>query len=177
MAYLEDNLPSLHELVTHRVSALNDKQKKSVSTAIARFIKKPSVDDYKLSVIANKMIAINTDYDDYVSVSIFKQLPDFYTLKMLAELEEKLYLFIKANILGSPLDKNFTSILIKETMHKFPDLNLAHAKQKALGNWGWLLPHALMHIIIDYVNDIINRALLEDKKTHRKGRIRIKKIK
>ena len=177
MTYLEQNLPSLNDLIQKRLEPLMERQRKSTLTKITNFVKKPLIDDYKLSVFANKMIAIGSDYDGFVSVSIFKQLPESYTLKDLIQLEEELYQFIHSQIIGTPLDKKFTKILVQETIKKFPSLDKNHAQQKAIGNWGWLLPHAMMHILVESVYESVNNAVLEDKKVNRKGRIRIKKMK
>ena len=46
-----------------------------------------------------------------------------------------------------------------------------------MGNWGWLLPHALTQLIIEKILELIDQAKNEANKGNKKGRtIRIKKM-
>jgi len=170
-------LSELAAVLDVQLKSLTDEELKLCHKQIKEFLNQPEIAQYKLSVIANKLMTISADYDDYVSVSIFKVLPDNFTLLQLKKLQEQLYQYISETVIGSPLDQAFTEVLIAETQKKYSDLNKDKVKQKALGNWGWLLPHALMQLIIEQINDYIKQATLDNKKKHRKGRIRIKQMK
>ncbi|MBF0264562.1 MAG: hypothetical protein HQL46_04765 [Gammaproteobacteria bacterium] len=169
-------LSELNAVLDFQLKALTEEETKACVDKILQFLNEPVIESYKLSVIANKLMVISADYDDYVSVSIFKALPDNFTLIQLQKLQEQLYQYISDFVIGSDLDQAFSQVLIEETQKKYLDLKQEQARQKALGNWGWLLPHALMQLIIEQVNEIIKQATLDNKKKNRKGRIRIKKM-
>ena len=122
------------------------------------------------------MIQLGANYESYVSALLFKLMPDDFTRKELMSLEEELYRYIEKELYGKGADKIFTAKLIQQTSKLFPDISVTLAEKKAIGNCGWLIPHALMHLIIEAILKKIQMALLEDKKVNRKGKIRIKKM-
>ena len=67
--------------------------------------------------------------------------------------------------------------LIEQISRQNPGLNESMAEKKAMGNWGWLLPHALTQLVIDKIIESIDIAKVEANKGKKKGRkIRIKKM-
>ncbi len=77
---------------------------------------------------------------------------------------------------GKGLDKRLSDKLIEQVARDKPELSPSMVQKKALGNWGWLLPHALTQLLIDRIMELIDRAKTEANRTKKKGRkIRIKK--
>lgn len=167
----------LTKLIDHHVSnQLAAKDIKALYKDIGLYLKDPTVEDFKLEVIAVKVIQLGANYESFVSALLFKAMPDNFTRKELSALEEELYSYIEKELYGKGADKVFTAKLVQQTRKLFPDIPRSMAEKKAVGNWGWLIPHALTQLIIEAVLKKIQMALLEDKKVHRKGRIRIKPV-
>jgi len=167
----------LTKLIDHHINKhLATKGINALYKHIGLYLKDPIAEDFKLEVIAVQVIQLGANYESYVSVLLFKSMPDSFTRKELIALEEELYRYIEKELYGKGMDKIFTAKLIQQTIKLFPDISASLAEKKAIGNWGWLIPHALMHLIIEAILKKIQMAILEDKKVNRKGKIRIKKM-
>jgi len=167
----------LTKLINHHINKqLAAKDINALYKDIESYLNDPIAADFKLEVIAVQVIQLGANYESYVSALLFKTMPDDFTRKELTALEEELYRFIEKELYGKGVDKIFTTKLIEQTIKLFPDTPAKMAEKKAIGNWGWLIPHALMHLIIEAILKKIQMAILEDKKVNRKGRIRIKKM-
>jgi len=167
----------LTKLIDHHIDKkIPAKNINALYKDITLYLQDPMIEDFKLEVIAVKVIQLGANYESYVSALLFKAMPDNFTRKELMALEDELYLYIEKELYGKGADKIFTSKLVQQTLKLFPDTPAAMAKKKAVGNWGWLIPHALIHLITEAILKKIQLTLLEDKKINRKGKIRIKKM-
>ncbi|MFK5984043.1 MAG: hypothetical protein QM479_01275 [Pseudomonadota bacterium] len=160
----------------HVRGQLNSKRNNALYLEISNYLKDPDIDDFKLEVIAIKIIQLGANYESFVSALLFKSMPDNFTRKELLALEAELYRYIEKELYGKGMDKLFTQKLIEQTLIFSPEISPALAEKKAIGNWGWLIPHALTQIVIEAIFKKIQAAILEHKKVNRKGRIRIKKM-
>ncbi|MFK5894048.1 MAG: hypothetical protein QM504_12575 [Pseudomonadota bacterium] len=173
----DNRFVELTKLVDYHIgNQLNSKQLNSLYRDISRYLNAPDSDDFKLEVIAVKVIQLGANYESYVSALLFKSMPENFTRKELQTLEEELYRYIEKDLYGKGMDKLFTNKLIEQTLRLVPNSTRALTEKKAIGNWGWLIPHALTQVIIEAILKKIQMAVLEDKKINRKGRIRIKKM-
>ena len=168
----------LEKLIDFQIQGhLNDAQIKLLYTSINSFLKKPDATDYTLESIAVRIVKLGVDYEAYVSALIFKTLPDEFTKKELVKLEEEFYTYIEKELYGKGLDQRITLKLIEQIRKQNPKLNESMAEKKAMGNWGWLLPHALTQLVIDQIIESIDYAKTEANRGKKKGRtIRIKKM-
>ncbi len=168
----------LQQLIDFQISGqLNETQTKVLYRAINDFLKAPDATDYILETIAVRIIKMGVDYEAYVSALMFKTLPDEFTKGSLISLEEEFYHYIEKELYGKGLDKRITQKLIAQISRQNPQLTQHRAEKKALGNWGWLLPHALTQLVIDQINEYIENARIEANRGKKKGRkIRIKKM-
>jgi len=174
---LKKQFAELEKLIAHQTNKqLKESSYNELLQRIQKYLDSPLVEDYKLDVVASKIINLGADYEAYVSALIFKTLPDHFTRKELVELEEELYSYIEKDVYGKGLDKEIAWKLEQHTVAQNPQLSESLARKKAMGNWGWLIPHALTQIVIEYILRQINDAVLEVKKGNRKGKIRLKKI-
>jgi len=156
---------------------LNKEQTDILYASIDSFLKAPAASDYTLESIAVRIVKMSVDYEAYVSALIFRTLPDEFTKAELVKLEEEFYTYIEKELYGKGLDKRITEKLIGQISKQNPGLNDAMAEKKAMGNWGWLLPHALTQLVIDQIIESIDNAKVEANKGKKKGRkIRIKKM-
>ncbi|MCU7800106.1 MAG: hypothetical protein KZQ70_08160 [gamma proteobacterium symbiont of Lucinoma myriamae] len=95
----------------------------------------------------------------------------------MVELEDEFYTYIEKELYGRGLDKRITKKLIEQISKQNPKLNPLMAEKKAMGNWGWLLPHSLTQLVIDQIIEYIDNAKIEANRGKKKGRkIRIKKM-
>jgi hypothetical protein len=173
----EKRFIELKKLIDYHIAKqLNSKQENDLYKDISDYLNAPVVDDFKLEVIAVKVIQLGANYESFVSSLLFKSMPEDFTRKELQLLEEELYHYIEKDLYGRGMDKRFTTKLIEQTLKLVPNKTEALTKKKAIGNWGWLIPHALMQVIVEAILKKIQTALLEDKRINRKGRIRIKKM-
>ena len=168
----------LENLINYQIiNQLNDEQTKHLYQSIKSFLKDPKATDYTLETIAVRIVRLGVDYEAYVSALIFKTLPDDFTKRELAELEEGLYDYIKKKLYGKGLDKRISEKLIAQIRQQNPKLSAAMVEKKAMGNWGWLLPHALTQLVFDHIVDLIDKAKTEANRSKRKGRkIRLKNM-
>jgi hypothetical protein len=168
----------LEKLIDYQIEKkLNAEQSEKLYQAIGKFLSVPQASDYILESITTRIIKLGVDYEAYISSLIFKTLPEQFTKQELVRLEEEIYDYIKKELEGRELDKIISRKLEEHTIKANPGLSLKMAQKKALGNWGWLLPHALTQLVIDNINNLINEAVVEANKGKRKGRtIRIKKM-
>ncbi len=156
---------------------LNNEQSERLYCDIAEFLSLPQASDYTLESITTRIVKLGVDYEAYISALIFKALPEQFTRKDLLKLEEEIYVYIKKELEGKELDQTISRKLEEHIIKANPKLSPSMAKKKALGNWGWLLPHALTQLVIDKINALISEAVIQANKGHRKGRtIRIKKM-
>ncbi|MCW8928996.1 MAG: hypothetical protein OQL19_02010 [Gammaproteobacteria bacterium] len=168
----------LEKLINLQIKGhLNKEQAEILYKAISSFLKEPDASDYTLELIAVRIVKMGVDYEAYVSALIFKTLPDEFTKKELVKLEEEFYSYIEKEIYGKGLDQRITEKLIEQISKQNPKLNDSMAEKKAMGNWGWLLPHALTQLVIDRIIEAIDNAKVEANRGKKKGRtIRIKKM-
>lgn len=167
----------LEKLIEHQSNGqLKPDAYKAMLKSIKGYLQEPEVDEYKLEVVASKIINLGADYEAFVSALVFKTLPDQFTRKELVQLEEELYHYIEKEVYGKGLDKVIAAKLEQHTIMMNPEISESLAKKKALGNWGWLIPHALTQIVVEFILRQINDAILEAKKGNRKGKIRLKKV-
>ncbi len=165
------------KLIDHHVNGqLDEKRNAALYKDISTYLKSPLIDDFKLEMIAVKIIQLGANYESFVSALIFKSMPDNFTRLELIALEDELYQYIEKELYGKGIDKTVTTKLIQQTLKSTPDISKSLAEKKAIGNWGWLVPHALSQVIIEAVLKKIKSALLDDKKINRKGKIRLKKF-
>ncbi len=178
MRHLAGQHQFLEQLIDYQISdLLNSEQIETLYAAIDAFLKAPAASDYTLETIAVRIVRLGVDYEAYVSALIFKNLPDEFTKSDLMKLEEELYGYIEKELYGKGLDKKITAKLIAQISRQNPQLDMKMAEKKALGNWGWLLPHALTQLVIDKIIELIEQSRIEASKGKRKGRkIRIKKM-
>lgn len=178
MGKLEKQHQFLEKLIDYQViNQLNDEQAEILYASIASFLKEPEATDYNLETIAVRIVKMGVDYEAYVSALIFKTLPDEFTKRELLELEDGLYRYIEKQLYGKGLDKRISEKLLQQISRQNPQLNAKMVEKKAMGNWGWLLPHALTQLVIDKIIELIDSAKTEANKGNRKGRtIRIKKM-
>lgn len=168
----------LEKLIDYQIEKkLNPEQTERLYQVIGEFLSAPQASDYTLESITTRIVKLSVDYEAYISALIFKTLPDQFTKQELVKLEEEIYAYIKKELEGKELDKTISRKLEEHIIKANPKLSTKMAQKKALGNWGWLLPHALIQLLIDKINDLINEAVIEANKGKRKGRtIRIKKM-
>ncbi len=168
----------LEKLIDYQIkNHLNNDQTDNLYALIDSFLKSPEASDYTLESIAIRIVKMGVDYEAYVSALIFKTLPDEFTKLELVKLEEELYSYIEKELYGKGLDKRITQQLIEQISKQNPELNKNMAEKKAMGNWGWLLPHALTQLVIDKIVETIDNAKIEANRGKKKGRkIRIKKM-
>ncbi|MCK5647823.1 MAG: hypothetical protein KAI22_03000 [Gammaproteobacteria bacterium] len=178
MANLTKQHQFLEKLIDYQIADhLNKEQSDILFQSIDTFLKEPQASDYTLESIAVRIVKMGVDYEAYVSALIFKTLPDEFTKRELVKLEEEFYSYIEKELYGKGLDKRITLKLIEQISRQNPDLNENMAEKKAMGNWGWLLPHALTQLVIDQIIESIDNAKVEANKGKKKGRkIRIKKM-
>jgi len=168
----------LEKLIDLQIKGHLDKEQAGVLyAAINLFLKSPDATDYTLESIAVRIVKMGVDYEAYVSALIFKTLPDEFTKGELVNLEDEFYTYIEKELYGKGLDKRITQKLIEQISKQNPKLNQLMAEKKALGNWGWLLPHSLTQLVIDQIIDYMENAKIEANRGKKKGRkIRIKKM-
>ena len=177
MAILGKKFTELEKLIEHQINAqLKEADYKKLLGKIKRYLNDPGVEEYKLDVLASKIINLGADYEAYVSALIFKTMPDNFSRKELVDLQEELYTYIEKDVYGKGLDNVIASKLEQHTITQNPQLSESLARKKALGNWGWLIPHALTQIVLEFILRQISEAVLEAKKGNRKGKIRLKKM-
>lgn len=168
----------LEKLIDFQIkNQLNSEQSELLYALIEWFLQDPQATEYTLDLIAIRIVKMGVDYEAYVSALIFKTLPDEFTKRELVKLEDELYSYIEKEIYGKGLDKTISQKLIEQIKKQNPELSQTMAEKKAMGNWGWLLPHALTQLVIDKIIELINNAIIEANKGKKKGRkIRIKKM-
>ena len=168
----------LENLINYQIiNQLNDEQTKNLYHLIKSYLKEPDATDYTLETIAVRIIKLGVDYEAYVSALIFKTLPDEFTKRELRELEEGLYEYIEKKLYGKGLDKRISEKLLTQISLQYPKLSTSMVEKKAMGNWGWLLPHALTQLVFDKITELIDQAKTEANRGKRKGRkIRLKKM-
>ncbi len=168
----------LEKLIDNQIKGhLNKEQTDILYASIDSFLKAPDTSDYTLESIAVRIVKMGVDYEAYVSALIFKMLPDEFTKRELVKLEEEFYNYIEKELYGKGLDQRITLKLIEQISKQNPGLNDNMAEKKAMGNWGWLLPHALTQLVIDQIIAFIDIAKVEANRGKKKGRkIRIKKM-
>lgn len=168
----------LEKLIDFQIkNQLNNEQSGSLYKRIAAFLQDPESSDYTLESIAIRIVKMGVDYEAYVSALIFKTLPDEFTKRELVKLQDELYSYIEKELYGKGLDKRISEKLIAQISNQYPQLSTTMVEKKAMGNWGWLLPHALTQLVIDRIIALIDTAKVEANKGKKKGRtIRIKKM-
>lgn len=168
----------LEKLIDFQIKGhLNEEQTDALFVAINSFLKAPDASDYTLESIAVRIVKMGVDYEAYVSALMFKTLPDEFTKGALVELEDEFYTYIEKELYGKGLDKRITQKLIEQISKQNPKLTPVMAEKKAMGNWGWLLPHSLTQLVIDQIIEFIENAKIEANRGKKKGRkIRIKKM-
>ncbi len=178
MANLAKQHQFLEQLIEYQIhEQLNREQADQLYHNIADFLSEPEASDYTLDTIAIRIVKLGVDYEAYVSALIFKSLPDEFTKRQLVKLEDEIYTYIEKEIYGKGLDKRLSDKLIEQVSKDKPELSAAMVNKKALGNWGWLLPHALTQLLIDRIVELMEQAKTEANRGNRKGRkIRIKKM-
>lgn len=178
MANLTKQHQFLEQLIDYQIyNQLNTEQAKQLYKKISKFLRKPDATDYTLDGIATRIVKMSVDYEAYVSALIFKSLPDEFTKRELVKLEDEIYAYIEKEIYGKGLDRRLSDKLIEQVARDKPELSPAMVEKKALGNWGWLLPHALTQLLIDRIVELIDQAKTEANRGKKKGRvIRIKKM-
>lgn len=176
------NLTKQHQFLDKLINLqikghLNKEQTDLLYVSINSFLQEPEASDYTLESIAVRIVKMGVDYEAYVSALVFKTLPDEFTKKELVKLEEEFYSYIERELYGKGLDQRITIKLIEQICKQNPKLNEKMAEKKAMGNWGWLLPHALTQLVIDRIIESIDKAKVEANRGKKKGRtIRIKKM-
>jgi len=178
MGKLEQQHQFLEKLIAYQIiDQLNDEQAGLLYDSIESFLQEPEATDYILESIAIRIVKLGVDYEAYVSALIFKTLPDEFTKRELVELEDSLYRYIEKELYGKGLDQRISNKLLEQISKQNPNLDAKMVEKKAMGNWGWLLPHALTQLVIDKIIELIDNAKTEANKGKRKGRkIRIKKM-
>ena len=178
MPHLSKQQQILEQLIDYQIQQqLNEEQANALYRQISKFLREPEATDYTLECIATRIIKMGVDYEAYVSALIFKSLPDEFTKRELVKLEDEIYAYIEKEIYGKGLDKRLSEKLIEQVARDKPELSPSMVQKKALGNWGWLLPHALTQLLIDRIMELIDQAKTEANRTKKKGRkIRIKKM-
>lgn len=168
----------LENLINYQIiDQLNDEQSRHLYQLIRSFLKQPTATDYVMENIAVRIVKLGIDYEAYVSALIFKTLPDEFTKRDLIELEDGLYDYIEKKLYGKGLDQRISEKLLAQISMQNPKLSAAMVEKKAMGNWGWLLPHALTQLVFDKIIELIDQAKTEANRTKRKGRkIRLKKM-
>jgi len=168
----------LQQLITFQIKdQLNESQTARLYNSLNSFLKDPDASDYVLELIAVRIVKLGVDYEAYVSALIFKNLPDEFTKADLVQLEDEFYQYIEKELYGKGLDQRITEKLVAQISKQNPQLEHSMAEKKALGNWGWLLPHALTQLVIDTILETLENAKVEASKANNKGRkIRIKKM-
>ncbi len=178
MANLAKQHSFLEQLIEYQIHEhLNREQAKQLYQNIIVFLREPEASDYTLDSIAVRIVKLGVNYEAYVSALMFKSLPDEFTKRELVKLEDEIYTYIEKEIYGKGLDKRLSNKLIEQVSKDKPELSAVMVKKKALGNWGWLLPHALTQLLIDRIVELIDQAKTEADRGNKKGRkIRIKKM-
>ncbi len=178
MIHLSKQQQILEQLIDYQIhDQLNEEQTSTLYQKIAKFLREPDATDYTLECIATRIIKMGVDYEAYVSALIFKSLPDEFTKRDLVKLEDEIYAYIEKEVYGKGLDKRLSEQLLKQVARDKPQLSPAMVEKKALGNWGWLLPHALTQLLIDRIMEFVDHAKTESNRSKKKGRkIRIKKM-
>lgn len=168
----------LEQFIAFQIKDILDKtQENELYKSLNSFLKEPEVSDYVLVLIAARIVKLGVDYEAYVSSLIFKSLPDEFSKGQLVQLEAEFYLYIEKELYGKGLDKRLTEKLIAQIKKQNPGLDQSMAEKKAMGNWGWLLPHALTQLVIDRILELLDQAKIEANRGKKKGRkIRIKKM-
>jgi hypothetical protein len=168
----------LEKLIDFQINnQLNTQQSEDLYRTISNYLKEPDASDYALESIAVRITKMGVDYEAYVSALIFKMLPDEFSKGELLKLEDELYGYIEKELYGKGLDRRISEKLIAQVIKEKPEIKAELAEKKAMGNWGWLLPHALTQLVIDKVLELMETARLEANKGKKKGRkIRIKKM-
>lgn len=168
----------LEKLIDFQIKGhLNKEQEQALYAEINSFLKSPDASDYVLESIAVRIVKLGVDYEAYVSALMFKTLPDEFTKGELVKLEDEFYTYIEKELYGKGLDKRISQKLIEQISKQNPNLNQLMAEKKAMGNWGWLLPHSLTQLVIDHINNDVENAKIEANRGKKKGRkIRIKKM-
>lgn len=178
MGNLAKQYDCLEKLIEFQIkNQLNHDQCQQLYQAIAVFLQQPDASDYTLESIAVRIVRMGVDYEAYVSALIFKALPDEFTKRELVKLQDELYSYIEKELFGKGLDQRVSDKLIAQVRKDNPGLNESLAEKKAMGNWGWLLPHAMSQLVIDKIIELIDNAKVAANKGRKKGRkIRIKKM-
>lgn len=178
MGQLAKQHQCLEKLIDYQIkNHLDDQQVQALFKEIKSFLQAPDATDYTLSAIATRIIKMGVDYEAYISSLIFKNLPDEFTKKELVKLEDELYSYIEKELYGKGIDNRISQQLIIQLCNQNPKLSEQMAEKKAMGNWGWLLPHALTQLVLDKIIALIDIAKNEANKGKQKGRkIRIKKM-
>ena len=178
MAYLSKQHQFLERLINgHTTSVLDAAQTKILYQNLVHYLKAPEASEYTLELIAIRIVKMGVDYEAYVSALIFKMLPNEFTKGELVQIEDEFYQYIEKELYGKGLDKKITEKLIEYIIKQNPKLEPSLAEKKAMGNWGWLLPHALTQLVIDAIMELLEQAKIEANKGKKKGRvIRIKKM-
>lgn len=178
MGNLAKQYQCLDKLVEFQIkNQLNNEQSEQLYGAISAFLHNPDANDYVLESIALRIVRMGVDYEAYVSALMFKTLPDAFSKRELVKLEDELYSYIEKELYGKGLDKRISEKLVEQIRKDNPGLSGSMAEKKAMGNWGWLLPHALTQLVIDKIIELIDNAKVEANKGKKKGRkIRIKKM-
>ena len=168
----------LEKLINFQIkNQLNNEQAGLLFASIEAFLREPEATDYTLDTIAIRIVKMGVDYEAYVSALIFKTLPDEFTKRELVKLEDEFYSYIEKELFKKDLDQRISQKLIEHISKQNPKLNAVMVEKKAMGNWGWLLPHALTQLIIEKILELIDQAKNEANKDNKKGRtIRIKKM-
>lgn len=178
MGNLSQQHQFLEKLIDYQIKRhLSKEQADGLYVVIDSFLKEPEASDYTLELIAVRIVKMGVDYEAYVSALIFKTLPDEFTKKELVKLEEEFYRYIEKELYGKGLDRRITIKLIEQISKQNPKLSNNMAEKKAMGNWGWLLPHALTQLVMDRIIESIDNAKVAANRGKKKGRkIRIKKM-
>jgi len=168
----------LENLIDHQiVGQLNDMQSQLLYQSVGSFLKDPTATDYSIETIAVRIVKMGVDYEAYVSALIFKKLPDQLTKRDLLELEDGLYHYVEKELYGKGLDQRICQKLLAQISLQNPKLDAKTVARKAMGNWGWLLPHAMTQLVIEKIAELIDNAITEANRSKTKGRkIRIKKM-
>ncbi len=108
----EKRFIELKKLIDYHIAKqLNSKQENDLYKDISDYLNAPVVDDFKLEVIAVKVIQLGANYESFVSSLLFKSMPEDFTRKELQLLEEELYHYIEKDLYGRGMDKRFTTNL------------------------------------------------------------------
>ncbi|MCU7837722.1 MAG: hypothetical protein KZQ83_21090 [gamma proteobacterium symbiont of Taylorina sp.] len=159
------------------INRLDDQQAQLLYQSIQSYLKTPDATEYSLESIAARILKMGVDYEAYVSALIFKILPVEFTKRDLLDLEEGLYRYVEKEFYGKGLDQRICKKLLALLSLQNPDLDAKMVERKAMGNWGWLLPHALTQLVIDKIVELVDNAVTDANRSKTKGRkIRIKKM-